>query len=166
MKNYIRILTKKRYFDKINVMDLKSQFTWSPIEGKPTAATVTSGTFEIYSDETLIWGSPVFEWSWVEVLEWLNQYWEAINEPLPEAEELNVTDELDFSKFIGGVLLAPLVLVRKESEGYLLTKDAIISVPVDEWQNFINQIAEDLITRLTYSADPRARLAIKEWLSK
>lgn len=66
---------------------LSAVFQWAPEPLEPRAADLTRGSLEIFLGDLLIWGDKEFEWTWIELLEWLGQSW------LP----LSVDDGLPFS---------------------------------------------------------------------
>lgn len=58
---------------------LSPHFGWvDSSDRRQTAASSTRGTLSVVHDGVQIWGSTKFEWTWVELLEWLSDSWLAI----------------------------------------------------------------------------------------
>lgn len=157
-------------------MNLRSNIVWSPLEGKVTAAEVTYGMLTIFADDVLIWGDPDFEWTWVELIEWLSYSWAIIDRErvagrsrdeieanLSEDEFADFLYKHNVSQAFGGVLMPELLIWRDGTTGYIETSVGLIALPVSEWKQFFLHLGYEIAQRMTDSGDERARFALHDW---
>jgi len=151
---------------------LTGNFIWVDHESKTMAADVTQGTFTVQLDDELLWGNESFEWTWVELLEWLNENWSTLT---TDIEAFTETDENfpefytehDFRHALQGALSPSFAVWHTGGLGYLQTASGTRTVPVSVLLGFLNDVGEQIIARLIEThVDARAEHAIRDWDTK
>lgn len=137
-------------------------FMWSTTKDTPTAATVTRGTLILTTPTEQFWGNTAFEWTWVELLEWLNENWVELHTPV--TEETNPWATHNLQEAIQGATVPALTIWRTKTQGFLETSTNIIGMSLNQWENLLTEISTNIAKRLTFSSDQRARAALKNWL--
>lgn len=84
----------------VNVEKYSAVFTWTGSRESTTAASATRGTFDFSTGSSLIWDLGKFEWTWIELLEWLSENWVAIvgDDGLPFA--VNPENAADLNRYL------------------------------------------------------------------
>lgn len=174
---------------------MTAEFDWVTPEGV-SSADVTRGTFLIFDDDERLWGSSEFVWTWVELLEWLNENWSTLTTDIAAFQETDENfpefyTEHDFRHALQGALpsesfavwfgdgsgwvesTAALRAYPSEKAlgvleaGGVESSAALQSYPTEELLGLLNSVGDQIASRLsTHSEDARAVVALEDWGSR
>lgn len=137
-------------------------FEWVPIDVNTVlSAEVTRGTFVIKKENNeIIWGHENFEWSWVEVLEWLTLAWDSLHTPCSANNPDN-----DLCSGLMGVSMPNGFIIWWDGgeNGYFKIGDKIITSPAAEWEHFLIRLGNLISYRLNLVSDSRSKIVLKDW---
>lgn len=141
-------------------MIIEPIFKWNSEDGRLTASYRTWGTFGIYVDGELFWGSDEFNWTWYEMLDWLILNWSHMHEAT-ELPKGNEDEEYawwfayrhDFKHSLPGVRLPLLLVWRDNLGGYMRTGSRTLAVPVEQWEQFLRDTAAAIAEQLKDCVD-------------
>lgn len=137
-------------------------FEWAPIDiNTILSAEVTRGTF-IVKDENdkTIWGNEEFEWTWVEILEWLTLNWDSLHTPGSFDNPDN-----DLRSGLMGLSMPDEFIVwwDGKEDAYFKIRDSVLTVSASEWEYFLIQLGNLISYRLNLVSDSRSKIVLTDW---
>ena len=137
-------------------------FEWTPIDiNTILSAEVTRGTFVIKDDnDKTIWGNEDFEWTWVEILEWLTLNWDSLHTPGSVDNPDN-----DLRSGLMGLNMPDEFIVwwDGEADAYFKICGSVFTVSASEWEYFLIQLGNLVSYRLNLVSDSRSKIVLADW---
>ena len=149
-----------------------------------TAAHATSGVLNVSADGQNLFS---FDWTWVELIEWLGQNWSELTHNLSDAETafaVNIFENSTYKAFeekvwefkeshdlaraVQGALIPSVIVSRVDDTGMVSVKTIYgktqtYNLPWSEVEDILRALGDCLAGVLRPLSDPRAVIALKEW---
>lgn len=141
---------------------LEPIFKWAPIVvPAPKSAEVTRGTFVIQDDnKNIIWGNEDFEWSWVEILEWLTYNWESLH---TVEDSINPDNDLRFALQGAYPPVGFAMWWDGADTGYFKVGDRTLEVSSKDWELFLIRLGNAIADRVQLTFDARSKIVLADW---
>jgi hypothetical protein len=164
--------------DRINAPEF--MFSWENLSMSPeeffrqNAASATRGHLQVLiAGDDSPWLDNNFEWTWIELLEWLTLNWESLTsneEPTAftsktEEENFEFNEAHNFASSLQGASVPRFMVWREnDNDAFLWTQDHFYQCSWAQMLDFLTNLGDTIANRISHvTSDERGQIAVSEW---